>query len=124
MPLDRADPRRARFSELLRAVWQRYGHDLLVTETSELNESRPVWLRELTGEVSTVLAEGLRLHGVCLYPILGMPEWHARDEWTQMGLWDLKRNQERLERVLHEPMMEALIEAQWLEQHQARSAIQ
>ena len=122
VPLDSADPRRARLSDLIGSVWQRYGHEMLVTETSEVNESRPVWLRELTREVSTVLAEGMRLHGICLYPILGMPEWHARNEWTQMGLWELRHGDNRLERVLHEPMMEALREAQWLEEHQARSA--
>ena len=63
-------------------------------------------------EAEALLAEGVPLRGVCLYPILGMPEWHAPEEWTRMGLWDLVPQSPTLGRVLYEPMMAALREAQ------------
>lgn len=45
-----------------------------------------------------------------------MPEWHAPGEWAQMGLWNLEARNGKLERVLHSPMLEALIEARRLEE--------
>ena len=70
---------------------------------------RPHWVRELTDEAEKMLESGIGLHGVCLYPILGMPEWHAQNEWTRMGLWDVHPKHER---VLYDPMFKALQEAQ------------
>jgi hypothetical protein len=55
------------------------------------------------------------LRGVCLYPILGMPEWHAPHVWALMGLWDLVRGQSTLHRQLFSPMLDALRVAQRLE---------
>jgi hypothetical protein len=79
---------------------------------------RPIWLRELADECEILLDEGIPLRGVCLYPILGMPEWHAQHEWTRMGLWDLVPQSPTLGRILCEPMLEALREAQRLEGRQ------
>jgi hypothetical protein len=55
-----------------------------------------------------LLAAQVPLRGICLYPILGMPEWHARDQWSRMGLWDLEREQDVLQRKACAPMMAAL----------------
>lgn len=114
-PLAENDRRRWSFGRLLRQVWERYGGEFLVTETSHVGEMRPLWLRTLADECEELINEGVPLRGVCLYPILGMPEWHAPDVWTRMGLWDLIPEDGELRRVLHEPMFEALREAQRLE---------
>jgi beta-glucosidase/6-phospho-beta-glucosidase/beta-galactosidase len=118
-PLSDTDPRRCSLRDLVRSVWKRYNADMLITETSHVGNMRSVWLRELTAEAEAILNEGMPLKGVCLYPILGMPEWHQRDEWTLMGLWDLIANEERLERILHSPMLETLHQARHLETHEA-----
>ncbi|MFN2596756.1 MAG: glycoside hydrolase [Pyrinomonadaceae bacterium] len=112
-PLDEWDERRARLRELVRGVWERYGGaEVLITETSHAGEMRAPWLREVADECEAMLAGGLPLRGVCLYPVLGMPEWHARDVWARMGLWDLQRAADgRLARVPHEPTLAALREA-------------
>lgn len=112
LPLDDRDERRWPLRRLVRNVWERYGAEMLITETSHVEEMRPVWLRELASEAEALLMDGLPLRGICLYPILGMPEWHAQHEWTRMGLWDLELKGETLHRVLCEPMAEALREAQ------------
>ena len=61
---------------------------MLIAETAHVDEQRAPWLREVAAECETLLREGVPLRGVCLYPILGMPEWHSPDVWTPMGLWD------------------------------------
>lgn len=115
-PLEPDDPRRVPLRRLLRSLWERYGGEIIVTETSHVDEQRAAWLRELTAETEALLKEPIPLRGVCLYPVLSMPEWHAPGEWAQMGLWNLEARNGKLERVLHSPMLEALIEARRLEE--------
>jgi hypothetical protein len=122
-PLADDDPRRVSLSRLMRRVWKRYGGDFLITETAHVADMRPVWLEYVADECELLLKEGIPLRGVCLYPILGMPEWHAPEQWTLMGLWDLVQHQAHLPRKLCAPMMEALRAAQRLERlHTARIA--
>jgi hypothetical protein len=117
VPLEPSDERAWKLRQVVRYVWERYGGDLLITETAHRDEMRPVWMRELAAECEAVLLEGIPLRGACLYPILGMPEWHAQEEWTRMGLWDCHVEGDRLHRRLCEPMMEALVEAHRLDAH-------
>jgi len=114
-PLNDDDPRRVSLSRLMRRVWKRYGGEFLMTETAHVDSMRPVWLRYVADECESLLDAGVPLRGVCLYPILGMPEWHAPHQWTLMGLWDLVHNQSTLGRKLFDPMMQALKIAQRLE---------
>lgn len=113
------DPRRYSLRKLIGEVWERYGAEILLTETSHLGDMRSIWMRELSEEVEALLEAKIPLVGVCLYPILGMPEWHIQDEWTQMGLWDLIADGDKKKRVPYLPMLEALKEAQQLEKHRA-----
>jgi hypothetical protein len=113
-PLREDDARHRPLRELVRAVWERYGGDLLISETGHVDGLRAPWLHSVAGEAEALLAGGVPLRGVCLYPILGMPEWHARDRWTRMGLWDLVMRDGALVRELHEPMLGALRAAQHL----------
>jgi hypothetical protein len=108
VPLGDHDPRRVPLADLVRAVWRRYGSEIVITETSALGEARAPWIHELSTMAEELLGEGVPLGGICLYPILGMPEWHAREQWARMGLWDLEREQDVLERKACGPMMAAL----------------
>lgn len=108
-PLADDDPRRWSLSDLVRFVWVRYGGDVMVTETSHVGEHRGHWLREVARSAETLLRTRVPLRGVCLYPILGMPEWHDPDIWTPMGLWDPVCHRDPCgERLICEPMLEAL----------------
>ena len=111
-PLHDDDPRRLPFGNLVRRVHDRYGTDLVITETSALGEKRAPWVHELSLMAGELLEACIPLLGICLYPILGMPEWHARDQWTQMGLWELEHEQDVLRRKVCLPMMNALRRAQ------------
>ncbi|MFL6229278.1 MAG: family 1 glycosylhydrolase [Pyrinomonadaceae bacterium] len=113
VPLDDGDVRRAPLRRLVRGVSERYGGaEVLITETGHVGEMRAPWLRELADECEAMLREGVALRGACLYPVLGMPEWHARHVWARMGLWDLEHDGGGLRRVPHEPSHAALREAQ------------
>ena len=107
-PLADTDPRRVPLRAIVDDVWRRYGLDVAISETAHVGDARPGWLHELAEEAEALLDAGVPLGGVCLYPILGMPEWHDREVWTRMGLWDLQERGGALERVLHEPSAEAL----------------
>lgn len=112
VPLSGDDPRRWSLCQLLQSVWARYGADMILTETGHVDDMRAVWFRELSEEIRTALESQLPLRGVCLYPILGMPEWHDRQQWTRMGLWDLEFDGPALKRVPYVPLLEALSETQ------------
>ena len=114
-PLSFDDPRRMSLAQLLRRVWQRYGAEMLVTETSHADEMRPIWMNVVAHDCEKLLNEGVPVRGVCLYPILGMPEWHEPTIWTRMGLWDLVQDGKELRREIYPPMLDALRAAQRLE---------
>jgi len=111
-PLEKDDPRYCRVSDLLMNVANRYPNEIVLTETSHAGPKRGTWLESITEDAETLLSQGAPLRGICLYPILGMPEWHDRSVWTQMGLWDLVGVDGHLERVCHEPMLRSLRAAQ------------
>jgi hypothetical protein len=122
-PLQESDSRRAPLRTLIRSVWRRYGGDILITETAHVGDRRAPWLLEVAAESEALLLEGLPLHGVCLYPILGMPEWHESDVWTPMGLWDPMCDRRAPgERLICEPMHEALRSVRHLDELHRRLA--
>jgi len=119
-PLADDDPRRAPLSDLVASVWDRYGGDVLITETAHVGDARGPWIAELAREAEALLRRDVPLGGICLYPILGMPEWHEPDIWTPMGLWDpVCPGAPDGDRLVCEPMLEALEAARHLEQVQA-----
>lgn len=108
-PLADTDPRRLALRELVRRVWRRYGGEVVITETAHVGNKRAPWLLEAAREAQALLLQGVPLRGICLYPILGMPEWHERDVWTPMGLWDPICESDPLRgRLVCGPLLEAL----------------
>jgi hypothetical protein len=107
-PLAESDPRHVPLRELVRKAWERYGGDVMLSETGHAGAGRAPWLAQVAREAEQLLDQGVTLGGVCLYPILGMPEWHDRERWTRMGLWDLAPDGHALRRDLHEPMRDQL----------------
>lgn len=121
-PLADDDPRRIPLRDLVRSVWNRYGGDILITETGHVGDHRGPWLRHVIEESMVLLDEDIPLQGICLYPIHGMPEWHDAGVWTRMGLWDpLSHREPYRGRSICVPMLEALRSAGRLnERHMAR----
>jgi beta-glucosidase/6-phospho-beta-glucosidase/beta-galactosidase len=111
VPLRRGDPRCARLRDLIRTVHDRYETDLMIAETAHIDEMRADWVREVAHEAAAACSEGVRLQGICFYPATSMPEWHARQDWTHMGFWDLDPREGVLHRIEYKPMIRALREA-------------
>lgn len=108
-PLADDDPRRAMLGDLIRTVWRRYGGEVMITETAHVGDQRAPWMFEAACEAEALLLQGVPLRGLCLYPILGMPEWHEPEVWTPMGLWDpVCHRDPHGERLICEPMLAAL----------------
>jgi hypothetical protein len=109
--LEDDDPRRVPLRDLIRSVYERYGGDLIISETSHWGVHRALWLRELAGEVDSLFEAGVPLGGICLYPIIGMYDWHKPRQWMPMGLWDCD-SERGMRRRVHRPMLAALASAQ------------
>jgi hypothetical protein len=105
--LEPDDPRRWPLRDLVRKVWQRYGGEVVISETSHCGEHRADWVAHLADEIVSLLDGGVPLRGVCLYPIIGMLDWHEPRRWVPMGLWDIDEH-DGMQRILHQPMLEAL----------------
>ncbi len=116
IPLIPDDPRAVTLGVLLQQVWERYGTDIVITESGHIDDERPGWARQLTADVMTTLRRGIPLRGVCLYPVLGMPSWHEPERWLRMGLWDIVDG----ERVLHKAMLNALAELMSMAPHEVK----
>jgi beta-glucosidase/6-phospho-beta-glucosidase/beta-galactosidase len=102
------DDRIVPLCDLLRLVWQRYGRPMIIGETSGLGEGRPYWLKDVMEESLAAVAEGMDMHGICLFPAVDMPNWHT-GEWLHNGICDLVPDEQgNLKRVPHEPTVREL----------------
>ena len=75
-------------AELLHAVYLRYEHPIVLTETSHSGIDRPKWMEYIGLECEKTLMLGVPLLGVCLYPIIDRTDWDHTDNWHHSGLWD------------------------------------
>jgi beta-glucosidase/6-phospho-beta-glucosidase/beta-galactosidase len=106
--LAEGDPRHWSLARLIGGVSERYGREILITESSGSDGNRAAWVEKLAAESITLLRDSVPLRGVCLYPILSMPEWHDRNTWIRRGLWDLVSERRDLKRMPNEPMWAAV----------------
>lgn len=85
--LKRRDPRHRPFRDLLAEVSSRYSRPILIAETGAEDRLRAGWLRYVSSEVAAAVDAGIRIEGICLYPILNHPGW-VDDRHCHCGLWD------------------------------------
>jgi len=70
----RSDPRWRDLAELLAQAHARYRRPFLIAETSGVGAGRPAWLDYVSAQAARLLAWGLPLMGICLYPITNAPK--------------------------------------------------
>jgi hypothetical protein len=97
--------------DLIRSVHARYGGKLIISETSHWDVHRARRIRELAGEVEGLFDASVPLGGICIYPIIGMFDWHRPRPWMPMGLWDCD-SERGMRRLVHRPMPDALASVQ------------
>lgn len=103
--------------DLLADAHARFRKPIALTETSHPKEHRPDWIRFIGAECAAAIRAGVPLEGVCIYPIIDRPDWNDLTYWHQSGVWDRLTLENGLveDRVLHQPSVEALQEAQqWI----------
>jgi beta-glucosidase/6-phospho-beta-glucosidase/beta-galactosidase len=103
------DPRRRDPAEMLEHIALRYRRPLFIAETGHVGEGRAAWLDDVCGALQRCEQRGVRIEGVCLYPILDRHDWEDTRVWHRSGLWDLPDPRQRpTERELHLPFARRL----------------
>jgi hypothetical protein len=92
--LKRCGDRWMPFSAMLHDLSNRYGREMIVSETGAQGNDRAPWLEYVAGEVERAILDGVPIHGICLYPILDHPGWDD-DRHVQCGLYGFRRRGER-----------------------------
>ncbi len=72
-------------SSMLVELAARYDRPLVVSETGAEGESGPGWMHLIAAEAHSALAQGVPLHGICLYPVSDYPGWDD-DRHCRCGL--------------------------------------
>jgi hypothetical protein len=72
---------------MLSEVHQRFGRPIFLAETGTEGKARPNWFRYVCDEVAAAIAAGVRIEGICLYPIVNHPGW-INNRHCHNGLWD------------------------------------
>jgi beta-glucosidase/6-phospho-beta-glucosidase/beta-galactosidase len=104
-----SDPRYRHVRDLLQETFEHYRKPLFVAETGIEDQTRPAWLRYLCNEVFAAIANGIPVHGVCLYPIVNHPGWED-DRHCYNALFDYADDLGR--RQVFEPLAEELVRQQ------------
>ena len=84
------DPRRKPPALLLREAWLRYHRPLVMAETSHFGDGRVDWLHDMATQVQRARADGARVQGLCLYPLVDRPDWDDAGHWHHSGLFDVQ----------------------------------
>jgi beta-glucosidase/6-phospho-beta-glucosidase/beta-galactosidase len=98
-----SDPRYRHVSAMLQETYDRYRCPIFIAETGIEDESRPAWLRYISSEVLTAMAEGVPVEGICLYPIVNHPGWDD-DRHCYNGMFDYA--DQRGDREVFQPLAE------------------
>ncbi len=60
---------------MLRDLWQRYRRPIVITETGAEGQSGIGWLGYVAAEVRQAQRDGVKILGICLYPVMDYPGW-------------------------------------------------
>jgi beta-glucosidase/6-phospho-beta-glucosidase/beta-galactosidase len=96
LPWPETEPKRAKLSDLLAEVYDRYEIPVVLTETGHYGDSRIPWLMEITQECKKAIESGVDLRAICLYPIIDRPDWDNLEAYCKCGLWDLDEQKNRI----------------------------
>ncbi|EPE96966.1 glycosyl transferase group 1 [Rhizobium grahamii CCGE 502] len=60
---------------ILVETYARYGRPVMIAETGIEGDRRAAWIEYVAQEVSAAVEAGVRMEGICLYPIVNYPGW-------------------------------------------------
>jgi beta-glucosidase/6-phospho-beta-glucosidase/beta-galactosidase len=82
--------------KLINNLYQKYHKPLWISETGHIGEGRAEWLEEITKSVMECAEIGIKIHGVCLYPVIDRPDWDNLLDYHNSGIWDLDAHKNRI----------------------------
>ncbi len=83
------DPRRWPLGRLLEHAFRRYRRPIIIGETSGYADHRAEWLRTTVQESLRAVDAGVELRGICLYPVVDIPDWNT-GRWAKIGIFDVE----------------------------------
>lgn len=92
--------------ELLQECYARYRRPLFLSETGAEGTARPAWLYYVVQETLAARRSGVKVEGLCLYPVLDYPGW-LNDRICQTGL--LGPLDQNAVRHFYKPLLDQLI---------------
>jgi beta-glucosidase/6-phospho-beta-glucosidase/beta-galactosidase len=104
-PMKITDPLYTPFRYMLQEVYERYQRPVFIAETGAEDDFRPTWFNYVCSEVAAAIQMGIRIEGLCLYPIVNHPGWED-DRHCHNGLWDYANDVG--ERQIYAPLAQQL----------------
>ena len=92
-------------ADMLVEVSERYRKPLFISETGAEGSGRPAWLHYVCDEVREAQSRGVRIEGICLYPITAYPGWD-NSRHCEVGLLSTVGSDGK--RKIYEPLYEEL----------------
>lgn len=92
-------------ADMLVEVSDRYGKPLMISETGAERSGRPAWFHYVCDEVREAMSRGVRIEGICIYPVTAYPGWD-NSRHCEVGLLSTIGADGR--RDVYQPMVEEL----------------
>lgn len=92
-------------ADMLAETAERYGKPMFISETGAEGSGRPAWLHYVCDEVREAQGRGVRIEGICLYPITAYPGWD-NSRHCDVGLLSTVGSDGK--RKVYEPLYEEL----------------
>ncbi len=92
-------------ADMLVEMAERYEKPLFLSETGAEGSARPAWLHYVCDEVREALRRGVRVEGICIYPVTAYPGWD-NSRHCDVGLLSTVGSDGR--RKVYEPLYEEL----------------
>jgi len=93
-------------SSLLLIAHNRYRRPMVITETGHFGDGRADWFEQIIPECLHAINLGIDLQGVCLYPLIGRPDWDNPEHYHESGLWDIDNAFKQ--RIVHQPLLDII----------------
>lgn len=106
------DPRYRPLARLMQDIGSRYDRPIFLSETGIEGPQRPEWLRYIGRALRDAVKAGVKLEGICLYPIMGHPGWDD-DRYCPNGLLEMAPH-DGIRRPVHQPLAAELARQQAL----------
>lgn len=106
------DPRYRPLARLMQDYQERYERPIFLSETGIEGPERPEWLNYIGRAMRDAVLAGVKLEGICIYPIMSHPGWDD-DRYCANGLLEMAPH-DGTRRPVYQPLAEELARQQAL----------